>query len=102
MVVDHQVAQRPLDEVAEPPPRRVGAVEAPLEESEGELLAELGGGVRAAQGGQQVAVDGPGVAVHQLGLGSQGPARTRPDGPGRPSPTRSKSGSVAGPVLLAP
>ena len=88
MVVDHQVADRPLDVVAEPADLRVVLQELPLEEAKGKLLIELLHLFRIADGLQQVAVHGPGVAEHQepegvaclfgrtvIGLEEHGPVR---------------------------
>ena len=71
-VVDHEVTHRSLEEIAEPAPGGVGAVEVAAEEPDGKLLRQLLGGVRVAGGAQEIAVDRAGVAHHQLSLRRSG------------------------------
>lgn len=87
-MVLHQTEQGALDVVAESPLRRVGLAEAALDEAQGELLGQVLGHRRVADGPQQVAVDGAAVALHQhlaslgrgIGLAPMGLEEDRPLG----------------------
>ena len=70
-IVDHQVAQRPLDEVAKPASRGMSPVKIAAEEPDGEVLLQLLGRVDVAERRQEVAADRPGVAIEQDDLGDR-------------------------------
>src|SRR5713226_4256509 len=61
--------QDALYEISEAAALRIGAGEVASDESKGELLAQFIGGFGVPERAEQVAVNGPAVALKHLGLG---------------------------------
>ena len=92
--IGDQVAQRGLEVIAESAPRRVGPPECAADQPQGELLEQLVGLVRIAQGAEQVAVGGALVTLDQrqegLLRGRVGAVRAGHQRPHRGDPAQSR------------
>src|SRR5262245_41024546 len=66
LVIDDQVKESRLDEVAEAAARRIGPAKVAAQEAQGEFLAQFVGPVLVAQGAKQVTPDRAAIALPQL------------------------------------
>src|SRR5262245_59346120 len=68
-MIDDQVEDRRLDKVAESTALGIGPPEVTAQKSVCKILAKVTPMIRISDGGQQIAVDSPAVALHQHVLG---------------------------------
>ena len=68
LMIDDQVEESGLDEIAKPAACGVGAAKIAVQEPQRELLEQLVSRVRIAYGGQEIAMDSAAVPFQQLAL----------------------------------